>query len=75
MIDQVCLHPNETKKGGETSNQLDLKRGNIGIANMYKRYRKQDRNPGWLGNAVTSAVLPLGRRASTSPIVLQRYPT
>ena len=26
-----------------------LKKGNIGIANMHKKYRRQDRDPGWLG--------------------------
>ena len=47
----TCL--NENKKGGETSkskNSANLKRGNIGIANMHKKYRKQDRDPGWLGH-------------------------
>ena len=33
------------KKGGETSNS---KRRNVGMANMHKKYRKQDRDPGWL---------------------------
>ena len=27
-------------------NSSNLKRGNIGIANMHKRYRRQDRDPG-----------------------------
>ena len=27
-----------------------LKKGNIGIANMHKKYRRQDRDPGWLGH-------------------------
>ena len=40
-----CL--NETKKGGKTS-KSNLKRRNIGIANMRKKYRRQDRDPGWL---------------------------
>ena len=51
----------------------------LGIANMYKKYRRQDGDPGWLGyiaaigDPVTS-VLPLGRHASTSPILSQRFP-
>ena len=35
------------KKGGKTSK---LKKENIGIANMHKKYRRQDRDPGWLGH-------------------------
>ena len=32
-------------------NQKFLKRGiAIGIANMHKKYRRQDRDPGWLGH-------------------------
>ena len=30
--------------------QVNLKRGNIGIANTHKKYRRQDRDPGWLGH-------------------------
>ena len=37
---------NETKKGGETSKS----KMNIGMANMHKKYRRQDRDPGWLGH-------------------------
>ena len=40
----TCL--NETKKGGERSKSYN----NIGIANMQKMYRRQDRDPGWLGH-------------------------
>ena len=47
----TCL--NETKKGGDTSKSI-LKRGNIGIANMHKKYRRQDRDPGWLGDIPAS---------------------
>ena len=38
----TCL--NETKKGGETSNSLNFKKGNIGMANMHKKQRRQDRD-------------------------------
>ena len=50
-----------------------------GIAKMHKKYRRQDRDPRWLGHiaaigdAVTPA-LPLRRHASISPILSQRYP-
>ena len=27
-----------------------LKKGNIGITNMHKKHRRQDRDPGWLGH-------------------------
>ena len=49
---QVATGLNETKKGGKTSKSKILrnfKKGNIGIANMHKKYRRQDRDPGWLG--------------------------
>ena len=29
---------------------FEFKKGNIGIANMHKKYRRQDRDPGWLGH-------------------------
>ena len=72
----TCL--NETKKGGETSKYLKLKRGNIGIANMHKSIGdKIGILDGWviqwLGDAATSA-LPLGRHASTSPIIVAEVP-
>ena len=35
---EVATPLNETKKGDETS-KANLKRGNIGIANMHKKYR------------------------------------
>ena len=41
----ACL--NETKKGGETSKSKTLpnfKKGNIGMANMHKKQRRQDRD-------------------------------
>ena len=38
----TCL--NETKKGGETSKSSNFKRGNIGMANMHKKQRRQDRD-------------------------------
>ena len=50
---QVATSLNETKKGGETSKSKILrilKKGNIGITNMHKKYRRQDRDPGWLGH-------------------------
>ena len=50
---QVATSLNATKKGGETSKSKILrilKKGNIGIANMHKKYRRQDRDPGWLGH-------------------------
>ena len=75
---QVATGLNETKKGGETSKSKILKKGNIRIANMHKKYRRQDRDPGWLGlyrlGDVVTSVLPLGRYTNTSPILLQRYP-
>ena len=49
---QVATGLNETKKGCETSKSKILrilKKRNIGIANMHKKYRRQDRDPGWLG--------------------------
>ena len=52
MYTWVATSLNETKKGGKTSksrNSWNLKRGNIGIANMHKKYRRQDRDPEWLG--------------------------
>ena len=37
-----------TKKGGETSKS---KKGEYrDITNMHKKYRRQDRDPGWLGH-------------------------
>ena len=48
---QVATGLNETKKGGATSKSKILrilKKGNIGITNMNKKYRRQDRDPGWL---------------------------
>ena len=75
---QVATGLSETKKGGETSKSKILsKKGNIGITNMHKKYRRQARIPdGWviyrLGDVVTS-VLPLGRHSNTSPILSQRY--
>ena len=39
-----CLCLNETKKGGETSNSSNFKKGNIGMANMHKKQRRQDRD-------------------------------
>ena len=42
---QVGTGLNETKKGGEAKNK-----GNIGLANMHKKYRRQYRDPGWLGH-------------------------
>ena len=50
IIKYMCIYTNclnETKKGGETS-KSNLKRRNIGIANMHKKYRRQDRDPGWM---------------------------
>ena len=41
---QVAACLNETKKGGETSKSKILKKGNIGMANMHKRQRRQDRD-------------------------------
>ena len=29
---------------------FEFKKGNIGIANMHKKYRRQDRDPGWFGD-------------------------
>ena len=60
-------------------NSLNLKRGNIGIANMHKGTADKIGIPGrWviyqLGDVLTS-VLPLGSHASTSPILSQRYPS
>ena len=43
-----------SKKGGESSKSKILKRGNIGIANMHKKYRRQDRDPGWLDDIPAS---------------------
>ena len=40
---QVATGLNETKKGGETKILRILKKGNIGITNMHKKYRRQDR--------------------------------
>ena len=40
---------------------------------MHKKYRRQDRDPGWLGHIlywlgdVVTSVLPLGRHTNTSP--------
>ena len=65
----TCM--NETKKGGETSKS---KRGNMGIANMHKKYRRQDRDPGWLDSIAASGICT-SRHASTSPILSQRYPS
>ena len=47
---QVATGLNETKKGGETSKSTNFKKGNIGIANVHNKYRRQDRDPGWLGH-------------------------
>ena len=41
---------NETKKGGKRSKNSNLKRGNIGIGNMHKKYRRQDRDPRMAGS-------------------------
>ena len=44
---RVAASLNETKKGGETSkskNSSNFKRGNIGMANMHKKQRRQDRD-------------------------------
>ena len=38
-----CVHTTKA-----TSKSTNLKRRNIGIANMHKKYRRQDRDPGWL---------------------------
>ena len=35
------------KKETKQVNQTTLKMGNIGIANMHKKYRRQYRDPGW----------------------------
>ena len=48
MYTQLGL--NENKRGGETSKSSNSKGGNIRIANMHKKYRRQDRDPGWLGH-------------------------
>ena len=32
------------KKGGETRNSSHLKKGNIGMANMHKKQRRQDKD-------------------------------
>ena len=47
----VATSLNETKEGGETSTSKKFsKRRNIGIAYMHEKYRRQDRDPGWLGH-------------------------
>ena len=42
-----------SEKGGETSKSkiLKFKKGNIGIVNMHKKYRRQDRDPEWPSHA------------------------
>ena len=35
---------NKTIKGGETSKYSNFKKGNIGMANMHKKQRRQDRD-------------------------------
>ena len=72
MYTRVFTSLNESKKGGETSKLTNFKRGNIGITNMHKKYRRQDRDRViyWLGIAL-AFVLPHGGHASTSPILSQ----
>ena len=57
-------------------NFFKFKKGNIGIANIHKKYGDKIRIANswviyWLGDGVT--VLPLGRHTNTSPILSQRY--
>ena len=40
----------ETKKRRREKISSSFKRGNIGIANVYKKYRRQASDPGWLGH-------------------------
>ena len=50
---QVATGLNETTKGGETSKlkiRRILNKGNMGITNMHKKYRRKDRDPRWLGH-------------------------
>ena len=45
------------KKEARQVNQklfFEYKRGNIGITNTHKKYRRQDRDPGWLGDIPAS---------------------
>ena len=44
------------KKEARQVNQkfFELKRGNIGIGNTHKKYRRQDRDPGWFGDIPAS---------------------
>ena len=44
----TCL--NETKKGDETSKSKIFRM----IANTHKKYRRQDRDPGWFGGIPAS---------------------
>ena len=54
------------------------KGGNIGISNMHKKYRRQDRDSRWViyrlgaGDAV-AFIFPLRRHANTSPIIALEY--
>ena len=70
------------EKEARQVNQIffNFKNGEYRDHNMHKKYYTEDKigiADGWviyqLGDAVTS-VLPLGRHASTRPILKQRYP-